>query len=87
MEPKFSDGEQATIIDCFWEPRIIDGPGENTYMREMAGEIITLRHCNSCYSTSVWYHCDENEWTWDERWLEKIKQFDIDEDSVMAMFK
>ena len=87
MEPKFNDGEQAVIVDCFWEPRIIEGPGENGNMRKMAGEVITLRRCKSYYPTSVWYTCDENEWTWDERWLEKIKQFDIDEDSVMAIFK
>ena len=70
---KFKKGDKVVITDkCL---TLESNYGFNEYMERYIGDTITLRRkAFSIGGEDYAWKCDENGWTWDEKWLEPFKK-------------
>ena len=95
---KFTGGDTVIVSNNFMNMRYEDDPGVCPEMYVYAGQRLTIIESTVkeedvpfYVDNKVWYRVNENEWTWDERWLEPYEYIDETvyeiKDDVMTVFE
>ena len=83
---KYERGEQVRVKDNFAELRFIDDPQIDPKMLSCAGKIFFITRWHN--ETYKWYKLENNQFIWDERWLEPVENnITMTENDILNMFK
>ena len=81
---KYEIGEQVRVKDNFSDLRFNDDPRVDPKMLKDAGKVFIInRKQNPTYN---WYKLENNNYVWDERWLEPVENnITMTENDILEM--
>ena len=83
---KYHKGDSVYIIPDFDKHRYEDDPSIDPIMLKYAGRYATVKFCTS-WKQKAMYNMEEFDWTWDERWLEPVRNININTEEITSIFK